>query len=181
MDIDKGYVQVNFLGHYYFHAFDLKKKSETNKIERNRRLAYFNSSKHFFRSLHEKKLDENGYLVQESSTEDAPNSIENENTILINHANYIGNDILQLTGLKGKSFTISYYQDYRNEPLDSRKRHRPVFENPYKIEKSKMSFLKDTCVINKTGNVLNNEIMFGGSISQKRVGSYLPENYVLEK
>lgn len=181
MIIDEQNVQVDFLGHYNFNPYELNKKSEISRIERNRRMAYFNSGKHLFRSLYENKLDENGYIIEESATENASKSIKNENADLKQHANYIDSDKLHFIGLKGKSYSISYYQNYKNEPFDVRKLHRPALEDPYRIEKSELYFLKDTCIINRKGTISNYDILFGGAISQKRVGSYLPENYELKE
>ncbi len=181
LDIDKEYVQVNFLGHYYFNPSELKNNREVKRIERNRRMAYFNSSKHFLRSLYEQTLNENGYKIDEILQDDATNSTIEESINFENHVNYIDNDRLQIIGLKGKEFTISYYANSNHEPLEIRKRHRSVLNEPYRIEASKLYFMNDTCIINSHGTFTNNEVMFGGSISQKRVGSYLPENYELKE
>ncbi|HSH19315.1 MAG TPA: hypothetical protein VLA03_02610, partial [Draconibacterium sp.] len=178
IDIVEKYVQVNFLGHYYFHPYVLENKREVKRIEKNRRTAYFNSGKHFLRSIYEQTLNENGYKIDERLKDDATSSTTYETTNFENNVNYIDNDRLQIIGLKGKEFTISYFSNTNHAPIDIRKIHRALEE--YTIERSKLYFMNDTCIINKHGTFTNNEIMFGGSISQKRVGSYLPENYELE-
>jgi hypothetical protein len=79
--------------------------------------------------------------------------------------NYIDNDRLQIIGLKGKQFTILYFSTANFESIDIRKLHRSALDESYAIERSKLFFINDTCIINKHETFTNNEIMFGGSIS----------------
>jgi hypothetical protein len=45
--------------------------------------------------------------------------------------------------------------------------------------KSEIYFFSDTCTITKEGTVPNNNIGFGGEISKKKVGTFLPDDYYI--
>ena len=98
-----------------------------------------------------------------------------------NYVNYIDNNQLQIIGLKDREFSITYYGNSKYEPFDFYITSKDALEDAYHIENSKLYFLKDTCIVNSDGTIPNTDIMFGGSISRKRVGSYLPANYVISK
>ena len=179
--IEQQNAQVKFLGYYYFQPYETKSKTKIKRMERNRRQVYFNSSKHFFTSLYENNLARNGYKVTEVLKDSVTNKIEEVNVNFENYVNYTDNDQFQITGLKDREFSITFYGHSMYEPFDIYTTSKDVLEEAYYLEKSKLYFLKDTCIVNSDGTIPNTDIMFGGSISQKRVGSYLPANYEIGK
>ncbi len=178
ISVEQEHAQVKFLGYYYFQPYKTKSKIKIKRMERNRRLAYFNSSKHFLTTLYENKLARNGYKVTEVSQDSTANNNQEESINFENYEKYIDNDQLQIIGLKDREFSITYYGNSKFEPFDFYTTSKAALEDAYNIEESKLYFLNDTCIINSDGTIPNNDIMFGGSISQKRVGSYLPANYL---
>ena len=174
---EQEHAKVKFLGYYYFQPYETKSKTKINRMERNRRMVYYNSSKHFFTSLYENNLARNGYKVTEMLYDSVTNKNEEVNVNFENYVNYIDNNQLQIIGLKDREFSITYYGNSKYEPFDFYITSKDALEDAYHIEKSKLYFLKDTCIVNSDGTIPNTDIMFGGSISRKRVGSYLPANY----
>ena len=64
IDFEGEYLQINFNGHYFFRQKEFKNNREEKRVRKNRRLAYYNSGKHFLKSFYEQRLDENGYKIK---------------------------------------------------------------------------------------------------------------------
>jgi len=157
----------SFLGYYYFQTYELKLR----KYENRRKKAYYNSSLHFCRSLYNKELKKNGYQLLEVTGEKKNNTLKTK-LISIDTLNTIKeNNSIKLIGLKGKHFTILYNCKSNGSPIDL---------NTHRLKSGPQSiiyFNSDTCKINSNGIVSDNNILFSGKISKKKVGALLPENY----
>lgn len=162
----------NFLGYYYFQPYDDGKLS-AKKIEKNRELVYYNSTQHFFRSLYEKKLDQNGYrlgVLKDSQLK----GIKYFNPVSIDsHVRYGADNMMQIVGLKDSTFSMIYYGKGNGAPIDLTGRKAAASS----FLKSEIFFLNDTCIVIKDGIAPNNNVRFGGEISEKMVGSFLPNDY----
>lgn len=156
-----------FLGYYFFTPY----KPERRKYIIRRKKAYYNSSLHFCRSIYKNQLKNNGFQLLEV-TENS--RLKTRETKLINRDSLnivFQNNVLQIIGLKGKHFTIIYNCRSNGSPKDL---------NTHKLNSGPQSliyFNSDTCKINSNGIISDNSIIFGGSISEKKVGALLPENY----
>lgn len=161
--------QCSFLGYYFFIPY----KKHLIKYDKRRKEAYYNSSLHFCRALYNKALKANGYQILEITGEG-----KSEKTLMIDLDSlntYRKDNTLFITGLKDRMFTILYNCKSDGSPKDL---------NTHKLNpgpQSLMFFSKDTCQISSNGIISNNNILFGGSISEKKVGAMLPENYYPEE
>jgi len=77
----------------------------------------------------------------------------------------------KVTGLKNKFLTVQYHSKLNGTPVDLTKRVAT------RIVQSKMRFLSDSCTIRSDGTIPDYNIIFGGTIGRKRVGSQLPSDY----
>ncbi len=151
--------RCTFLAYYYFQPYNLTDLRNEKKYEKNRLEAYNNSSQQFCRSIYNVNLEQDGYKLFEKSTDGVTNEYNFIN--IYSHLKLNGNNEMQIFGLKDKQFVVLY---------------NPV--NNDKYQESMIFFLKDTCIIRKNGTIPDNSIMFGGEISRKKVGSFLPDDYM---
>jgi hypothetical protein len=164
-----GYL-LSTLGTYYYKQKQAVSKSRENKYRRNRWRAYYYSPQHFTRSLYDRKLHENGYMVY--SYVYSPESFRYEqidfdpDTCMISCP-----DSAIIYGLKNSCFRIRYYCDERGIPINPDKKVYSEFKN------SSICFPADTCVIRKNGTRPGVSIVFGPGIGDKRIGARLPDNY----
>jgi hypothetical protein len=155
-----GYCQ--FLGYYFFQS----KPNSGKEILENRKLAYFNSSQHFCRSLFQNKLGENGFQLFKR---------EGDKATKINIDSYLHHSDkgVEVVGCNKKHFTIGYFYNYKGYPTDltQKKGRRYVSSDIY--------FLSDTCFILSNGIIPNNSISFTAVIGTKGLGAALPADYQL--
>ena len=86
----------DILGYFYYKPYSANER-KTARFEKNRKSAYYNSSKHFLSSFYGNRLAENGYILSESDSEAVDNTLK-----------------------------IRYYHKIDGSPLDLTK-HRPAF------------------------------------------------------
>ena len=178
----------DILGYFYYKPYDNLKRRQAQRIEENRRKVYWNSSQHFLRSFYEDRLAENGYnlftkeLIMEVVNRDTIPVPESFPVDIKEHSLFLGNNRMMIYGLKGPVLFLRYYQQRDGSPLDLKEssdalRHKDFSE-------STILMWQDTCIFYKDGGVADNNILFGGSISEKKVGACLPDDYapsVIEK
>ncbi len=171
----------DILGYFYYKPYDNLKRRQAQRIEENRRKVYWNSSQHFLRSFYEDRLAENGYDL---FTKEFIMEVVNRDTIPVpesfpvdikEHSIFLGNNRMMIYGLKGPVLFLRYYQQRDGSPLDLKEssdalRHKDFSE-------STILMWQDTCIFYKDGGVADNNILFGGSISEKKVGACLPDDY----
>jgi len=164
----------SFLGYYYFNNIAHENKSEEQKINKNRLLAYYNSAQHFLKSVYEKDIHKNGYRIFEEGRN--PKNFEKcYNEFFIDNNVVVKNSKAYVSGLNKKKLFVFFYSNYKGHPKD---------QNNHKggrVIQSPIYFLNDTCVINSNGTISDNSIMFAPVIGNKKVGSLLPDNFTPEK
>jgi len=160
----------SILGYYYFQSLTYESKRDSLRIIRNRQRAYYNSQMHFCRSLYQKRLLENGYLVGEY-TIGITNGKLYLREIQLDKFLSFKNDYAEVIGPKYKEFYILYYDQLNGKPINL------TVKEGYKPYKTRFQFLKDTCIIRNDGTVPNNSIGFRSVIGDKRLGAYLPNDY----
>ncbi len=166
-----GKYEIHILGYYYFMPFERNSKIKTKKFKRNRLDVYYNSAQHFCRSLYDKKLSENGYLVFEFIEPNEGEVAWIRKEFKLDSCLVYKNDEAVVKGLKNRNFYLNYYYDHRGFPLNLNNR----YERDRKM--SKIYFLNDNCLIRKDGTRPGESITFGASLSEKRVGATLPSDY----
>jgi len=166
-----GGLQTSFLGYYYFVPYKTEREKDQKKFKKNRQKAYYNSSQHFCRAVYDKKLKENGYQLFEEVVDSISNHKTYKEFTIENHLNYTENKVMQIRGLGDKHFYLFYHSNSKGEPknLNTQKSGHPI--------QSEIYFLSDTCNIVQNGIIPDNMIVFSGAISEKKVGSILPEDY----
>ena len=166
------YQQCETLGYYYFQPYILDNDHKAKYVEKSRQRAYYNSSQHFIRSLFNKELAQNGYAIMEKNVATKNNKNIFTSVSIDSCLKEVNHDQIQIVGLKDKKLYIFYYSKVSGEPIDL------TVQKPSKYYKvSEIYFLDDNCLINRTGTIPNNSIMFSGDISMKKIGSLLPEEY----
>ena len=171
----------DILGYFYYKPYDNLKRRQAQRIEENRRKVYWNSSQHFLRSFYEDRLAENGYnlftkeLIMEVVNRDTIPVPESFPVDIKEHSLFLGNNRMMIYGLKGPVLFLRYYQQRDGSPLDLKEssdalRHKDFSE-------STILMWQDTCIFYKDGGVADNNILFGGCISEKKVGACLPDDY----
>jgi len=167
----KSKYQFHTLGYFYFMPTENVSKRKTNRYHKKRIEAWYNSDRHFCRSLFTDSLKENGYLLIDLS------AVVSEDREFNIHDNIIqSGDELKIIGLKNRGIFIEYWERF-NRPYDATK--VDGVERPFSPNRltSKMYFLKDTCTIRSDGSRPDNSIMFGPKIGDKRVGAMLPYDF----
>ena len=159
--------KCNLLGYYYYKLNNPDNKSEIKKIIKNRQKVFYNSSQHFLMSLYENKLEENGYRVTLDNSNDLMG--RGEPIDLSRYIKRIGNDMMQVHGLKNKSIMIEYYSK-KDAPMNLKKSDK----RPDDISISVITFLKENCTFTKDGIVQDNSIQFKYDMAKKRVAASLP-------
>lgn len=153
----------SYLGYHYYKPVPENKL--TKKIIANRKLAYYHSSMHFFRSIYSNSLAENGYKIVEKESE--------EKITPIDMHDYTENNgkFGLITGLKDRMFYILYYANRKGNPinLNEKKGRVPLQSNIY--------FTRDTCCIMDNGTSFDQSMFFSSLIGAKKAGSSLPSDY----
>ena len=165
----------NILGYFYYKPYENLKKRRTERIEDNRRKAYYGSSQHFLRSFSENKLTENGFLLT------MPGQVKKgRKEITVNlpvdpesYSSNIGDNLIQVHDLKDKRLRIRYYHGSYGTPVNFNKKYTGIRH----YSESGLTFLQDTCTFLKDGIIIDNNIRFTGDISSRRIGSCLPDDY----
>lgn len=172
--------QCNILGYFYYQPYDTDKKSKIKKIGKNRRAAYYNSSQHFLRSCYDNSLEKNGYrlLVSDKRFANPFSGMKRYDPAKIkDYSIYEGENEMKIIGLNDKKVKIQYFQKKDGSPLDLNKNDSPL----QSALSSEVFFLQDTCTFLKNGIIPDNNIVFMGSISEKRVGACLPDDYMIHE
>ena len=172
---DKAYTQSDMLGYFYYKPYEKVNKRMTEKIDENRRHAYWGSSQHFLRSFADDRLAENGYLLS------MPDKVEKGRKIISTYlpvdvkkySSRVGDDKVQINGIKDKKLRIRYYHRSDGSPMNFREKGKGIRH----YSESWMTLLEDTCTFLKDGIVTDNNIQFTGDLSKKRVAAGLPDDY----
>lgn len=161
-----------WLGYYFYEPYKLSKKGKIKRIEKNRLKAYYNSPQHFLRALYQQKLLENGYRFYERIEDPDTKDISYEEFPIYDYLEYRQEEsIVQIGGLKDRQFYVFFYPDGQGHPRDlTRKKGRQPVQ-------SLIQFLDDPCLVRSNGTIPNYQILFGGAISEKKIGAMLPEDY----
>lgn len=158
----------NILGYYYFKPYQTKNRLKIIKYEHNRRKVYYNSILHFCRSLYSKQLKQNGYLLFESKLKSGREPLSIDSFI-----SYPEKDLAVIEHLKDSSYTVLYSYLTPGKPANL-----TTDKKTTGIKQSKIYFNSDTCMIYSDGTIPDNfRIAFSGSLSEKRIGTYLPTDY----
>jgi hypothetical protein len=164
------------LGYFYFQPEENASKRKTNRFMKKRMEAYYNSDRHFCRSLFLDQLKENGYEVLSSVFNPETLWYDFNEFDFDKHLIRSSNEV-KIIGLKNKSFLIKYFEKF-NRPVSLIT--RDGIERPFSRETmvvSKIYFLKDTCTIRADGSRPDNSVMFGPKMGNKRVGAMLPDDF----
>lgn len=168
--------EFHTLGYFYFQPAEVASKRKTNRFEKKRLEAWYNSDHHFCSSLYSGQLMENGYKVINSALNPDTKFNEFNEFNLDKYIIRTGNEA-KIVGLKNKSLIIEYFEKFnRPENLIDRDGIQRPFSNETMLL-SKIYFLKDTCTIRADGSRPDNSIMFGPKIGNKRVGAMLPYDF----
>lgn len=166
----KSLYEFHALGYFYFQPTE-EAKRKTNRFKKKRLQAYYDSDRHFCRSLFQNQLKENGYYVNYYESKNQDFKLENLEFEFDECITQSGNTV-KVTGLKNRFFYIGYYSMH-NSPVNLKNGREG---RPTSI--SVVHFLNDTCIIRQDGSRPDNSIMFGPEIGSKRVGAMLPNDFV---
>jgi len=175
------WADCDYWAYYRFIPHTAKSDIRRARIVKNRKEAYYNSAKHFCRSLFENRLKENGYLIAIKSENDSVKEIQYSD---INaYINIAKPNEVQITGLKNKTIIIYYFCNYVGKPTDlSRKKIDSNFKNRWEFRDfenvSNVIFKSDTCIIRSNGTIPDNNVLFSGKFATKRGGTLLPDDYL---
>ena len=165
----------NMLGYFYYKPYEKLKKRQAKSVVENRQKAYWGSSQHFLRSFAQNCLAENGYLLTKPET--VAKGKRNITTYLPldvdQYSSSVGDNMVQIKGLKDLDLRIRYYQRNDGSPMNFKDRGKGV----HRYTESHVTFLEDKCTFLKEGIVMDNDIRFSGGIAKKRIGASLPGDY----
>ena len=164
--------EFHTLGYFYFQPEENTSKRKTNRFKKKRLKAYYNSDRHFCRSLFSDRLKENGYNVLSSELNPETEWYDFKEIEFDKHIIRTGNEV-KIIGLKNKNFIIEYFE-YRDHPFNLKDKEEG---QSLLTVLSKIYFLKDTCTIRADGSRPDNSIMFSPEIGNKRVGAMLPYDF----
>ena len=165
----------DMLGYFYYKPYEKLKKRQAQSIVSNRQRAYWGSSQHFLRSFAQNSLAENGYILTVPETvEKGKRKISMSLPVDVNeHSTGVGDNTIQISGLKDKELKIRYYHRGDGSPMNFKERVKGI----HHYTESGITFLEEGCTFLKEGIVIDNNIRFTGEISKKRVGASLPGDY----
>ncbi len=168
--------KCNILGYFYYKPYERLKKRQTERIDENRKKAYYGSSQHFLRSLAQNSLAENGYILTVPETVvKGKRRLTMQMPVDINeYSKNITDKFMQIFGLKDKELNIRYYHRSDGSPMNFKAKGDGI----HIYSKSGITFLEDSCIFLKEGVVIDNSIQFTGDISKRRVGACLPGDYL---
>ena len=168
-------INCDMLGYFYFKPYDNVSKRKARSFEANRMKAYYGSSQHFLRSFAEDNLTENGYaLTMKEKGLKGKKVIWTEIPVDIKkYSTDAGDNMMLIHGLKDRDLKIRYYSREDGSPYYMGYKTRGIRI----YSESVMNLLEDTCMFFKYGIVMDNNIVFKGDISKKRVGASLPDDY----
>jgi hypothetical protein len=157
-------------GYTYFTSVEPDSDFKKRKIMKNRLTVYYNSRLHFYRSLYNRTLEENGYRVLEQIKWD---SLDFYDYLVLNTDTCMsfGDGYAEIVGLNDKDIYLQYFYNEIGKPTNLTKREG----QSYKV--SKIDFLKDRCTILKNGTCPEHSIRFGSVIGDKKVGALLPDDF----
>lgn len=160
------------LGYFYFQPEEDNSKRKTNRFRKKQLEAWYNSDRHFCRSLFSDQLKENGYNVLYRTLNPETKWYDFKELEFDKHIIRTRKEV-KIVNLKNKSFIIEYFEN-RDRPVNLKEGGKG---QTYSTELSKIYFLKDTCAIRADGSRPDNSIMFGPIIGNKRVGAMLPYDF----
>ena len=165
----------DMLGYFYYKPYGKHKKRQAQSIVSNRQRAYWGSSQHFLRSFAQNSLAENGYILTVPETvEKGKRKISMNLSVDVDeHSTGVGDNTIQISGLKDKELKIRYYHRGDGSPMNFKERVKGIRH----YTESGITFLEEGCTFLKEGIVIDNNIRFTGEISKKRVGASLPGDY----
>ena len=165
----------DILGYFYYKPYENIRKRRARNIEENRRKAYYGSSQHFLRSLSENRLAESGYILSMSEKiVKGKKSITSQIPVDFKKFSVsAGDNIMLIHGLKDRELAIKYYYKNDGSPNPWGEEVRGI----RRYSKSGMKIMEDTCLFLKNGTVMDNNIVFTGELSKKKVAACLPADY----
>ena len=168
--------KCNMLGFFYYKPYDNVNKRKAKSFEKNRKRAYWGSSQHFLRSFYERRLSENGFLLTklEKLEKKKKNLWVDKAVDIKNYSAPVGDNMMQIYGLKDKDLTIRYYHRNDGSPYVGKEEEAKGIRF---YNMSGLKILKDTCLFFKDGTVMDNNIVFTLELSKKKVGACLPADY----
>ena len=172
-----GNYHCSILGYFYFHEIPVFSRRQQRDLARSRVEAYYNSRLHFYRSLYEDRLTENGFELERDCIDEENTDAHTPGQGDFQHwysDEGHGISVLYLTGFPCPSFNIKYYHARGNRPVDL----TYLYAHPSNLAESALYFAKDTIRIYSTGRVAENSILFSGAIAEKGVAWMLPEEYI---
>lgn len=183
-----GYSSMSkFLGYYFFKPYDFKNEKQNIRFKKNRMDAYYSSSQHFCKAYFNNQLEQNGYIIAEKVYDDSLKKYIVKAPDYYDYVTFRDDKILKITGNKNKILYIYDYFNYNNKPIDLTK--LKSYKSQTKAEffeshwhgadnYSSVKLMADTCIIRHDGNIPNTNILFGGKLSNKKVGAMLPNDYM---
>ncbi len=171
-DLAHGSITTLLRGFRHYNEIIPEEGRQKKQIERNRFEAYYNSPRHFLRSLCRKELKQNGYELTNWFLD---HDIDSTHKLVYTQIEEAG-DMTRVVGLKDKWLPICYIGKKRT-PLNLQERDVYFAEPVY----SEARFLKDTVIINKDGITEDYAVMFAPVMGSKRIGATLPADYYPEK
>lgn len=183
-----GYSSMSkFLGYYFFKPYDFKNEKQNNRFKKNRMDAYYNSPQHFCKAYFNNQLEQNGYIIAEKVYDDSLKKYIVKAPDYYDYVTFRDDKILKITGNKNKILYIYDYFNYSDKPIDLTKlksyksqTRTEFFESHWHgaDNYSSVKLMADTCIIRHDGNIPNTNVLFGGKLSNKKVGAMLPNDYM---
>ena len=170
---NKTQTHCDMLGYFYYKPYDNVNKRKADSFETNRKRAYWGSSQHFLRSFSQNRLFENGYMLTMTEiVRKNKKAIRTEMPVDISKCSAdAGENIMLVHGLKDKVLKIKYYYREDGSPYIAGEKGVRFYSE------SGMTFTEDTCMFFKDGTVMDNNIVFTGELSKKKVAACLPDDY----
>ncbi|NQU88684.1 MAG: carboxypeptidase-like regulatory domain-containing protein [Mariniphaga sp.] len=172
-NFETDFVMWKYLGYSYFQPINSKSKSLQKRIIKNRQIAYYNSPQHLNKSMFNKTLRKNGYVVSELVDDSFYNDTF-AREVKPDSCWIFTKNQLKISGYKDRIFHIKYFPNIKGEPINVTNKGGRSFSE------SQMIFMSDTCVINANGTISDNSVLFKPFIGTKQIGASLPSNYYPE-
>lgn len=177
---NKNTVDCDMVIHTRFIPQTAKSKSQEKRFRNFRQEAYYNSQRHFLRSLFENSLSENGYTISGSFCE-----YKNKTTDYVTLESFISRRTrseIVIRSMKDKLVFVKYFDEQGDHPLNLTdtvylKNKHTIWQNYNQNNASRIIFKTDSCVIRRNGTMPAPFILFMGKFAEKRIGAIIPDDY----
>lgn len=156
---------MNLNGYFFYESLNHLSRKKEDKYEKNRRIAYYGSYRHFLKALYDNDIPNQGFIV-ESIPDDSIAFYENKSDNLLSHEKEYS--------IKADSLKVFYYYDDDNQPVPE----KYLTDRNYVYQRISTIYpTKEPFIVRKNGTSPRLTFVICGGMKVKNFANSLPEDY----